>query len=696
VFLEPLTIQGIPDDLRIASNDPTKLLLSIPLTTDVRDLEVETIALTAEEEIPLGEALIIQVIPAEFVHVESGSLFHRPATGGDFEHVELVPVGGALIGVVPRTSVTEVGLQYYVKVENSEIFRFDPPGAPDSLFFQAVASPNAVTAAPQAGSGGRFLKGQGIPVVVQLDAGTVFVEGLLHYRRAGQSDYDSTSLVVTEAGPAASIPAEFVESRGVEYWVAVTTQTNSLITDPPTNPRTVPRTIRTAVLREEEGTSTPGRRYRMLSVPLEFDPEFDGTLEDILRDEDEFGPPDPAKWRAFRYVPSSGTVELVDDPRFRPEPGQAFWLISRSDHRVDSAPIEAMSTRSDRKFEVVLAREWNQFGSPFVFPVAWDSVTTSSDAIGDPVAFDPSLRTAGYYAQEPPTVLTPFQGYFIRNDSSQPETLWIPPIEATEAAVRAGPSAIALPEWALRLEAASPAAQGGTITLGVHPRADPEFDSLDREMPPSPPGSWVHLAIDNSGWSRRPGPYRRDLREVGAKGHLWNIDLRTDELAADVTVAATLSGGVPGEWEVRLIDVEQSVSTDLNAESDYRLVSFGPSRAYRLAVVAGTAEYLSQIGSELVTIPIALSLNANAPNPFRGATRIRFGLPREQRVTLGIYGLQGRRVFTLVDRRRMPAGYHSEIWQGRDQLGRRVASGIYFYRLQTEDGVRTRKLLVLR
>jgi hypothetical protein len=172
--------------------------------------------------------------------------------------------------------------------------------------------------------------------------------------------------------------------------------------------------------------------------------------------------------------------------------------------------------------------------------------------------------------------------------------------------------------------------------------------------------------------------------------------LRTDELAADVTVAATLSGGVPGEWELRLIDVEQSVSTDLNAESDYRLVSFGPSQAYRLAVVAGTAEYLSQIGDELVTIPVALSLNANAPNPFRGATRIRFGLPREQQVTLGIYGLQGRRVFTLVDRRRMPAGYHSEIWQGRDQLGRRVASGIYFYRLQTEDGVRTRKLLVLR
>ncbi|NIW25134.1 MAG: hypothetical protein GWN29_11515, partial [Gammaproteobacteria bacterium] len=79
---------------------------------------------------------------------------------------------------------------------------------------------------------------------------------------------------------------------------------------------------------------------------------------------------------------------------------------------------------------IVVEPGWNQFGNPFAFPVAWASVQRSEN-VGDLVYFDPSLGASGDYAVESPTVLFPFEGCFVRNASSQPETLWVPPIEAS-------------------------------------------------------------------------------------------------------------------------------------------------------------------------------------------------------------------------------------------------------------------------
>jgi hypothetical protein len=424
VFLEPLTDIGIPEDLRIASNDPVTPTLSIPITADVRALTVITNAQTETGIAPLGEALTIQVVPGDGVHVERGTLFHRPAGGGAFTQRSLVPSGGAFISVIPGEEVTEAGLEYWVEVENSGVFMFDPPGAPDSLFFQPVASPERIAAAPQAGSGGRFLANRDIPVVVELGDGVVFERGSLSFRRAGETAWTSLPLVESERGPAADIPAAAVGARGVEFWAEVATRTNPRITDPAGDPEHSPRAIQVSVLEAEEPAATPGNRYRMVSIPLDFDPEFAGTLADVLADEEEFGLPDSTRWRAFRWLSSAGTVELASgDSRFRPEPGRAFWLISRSDHRVDSAPIEALSVRSDQSFAIELAPGWNQIGNPFAFPVGWDAVTKSSAEIGEPVSFDPSLGTIGDYKEGTPSVLAPFQGYFLKNNSSGPETL---------------------------------------------------------------------------------------------------------------------------------------------------------------------------------------------------------------------------------------------------------------------------------
>jgi len=93
--------------------------------------------------------------------------------------------------------------------------------------------------------------------------------------------------------------------------------------------------------------------------------------------------------------------------------------------------------------------------------------------------------------------------------------------------------------------------------------------------------------------------------------------------------------------------------------------------------------------------PFNFALDQNYPNPFNPATVIHYQLPRATDTKLEIYNLRGQRVVTLVDRREA-AGYFSLIWDGRDEYGTQVASGVYFYRIEMEGFVKVRKLVLLR
>ena len=95
------------------------------------------------------------------------------------------------------------------------------------------------------------------------------------------------------------------------------------------------------------------------------------------------------------------------------------------------------------------------------------------------------------------------------------------------------------------------------------------------------------------------------------------------------------------------------------------------------------------------SVPAALHLAQNAPNPVNGSTTIRFGVARSGKVALRVFDAHGRLVRTLVQGR-VDAGTHAAVWDGRDTQGRQVASGQYFYRLVSPQGIEERRLLVIR
>jgi hypothetical protein len=91
----------------------------------------------------------------------------------------------------------------------------------------------------------------------------------------------------------------------------------------------------------------------------------------------------------------------------------------------------------------------------------------------------------------------------------------------------------------------------------------------------------------------------------------------------------------------------------------------------------------------------AFRLAQNYPNPFNPSTTVRFWLPERRMEQLRVYDVTGRLVAILADRV-YPVGTHSVKWDGTNQRGQQIASGIYFCRLRAGSETATRKMLLLR
>ena len=100
-------------------------------------------------------------------------------------------------------------------------------------------------------------------------------------------------------------------------------------------------------------------------------------------------------------------------------------------------------------------------------------------------------------------------------------------------------------------------------------------------------------------------------------------------------------------------------------------------------------------GANQLNIPQKYRLAQNFPNPFNPTTTIKFELPSDSHINLSIYDIQGNLIKTLVNEKK-DAGYHSVIWNGKDQQNKDVSSGVYFYRIESKDFTDTKKCLLVK
>ncbi|MGY8716120.1 MAG: FlgD immunoglobulin-like domain containing protein, partial [Candidatus Poseidoniales archaeon] len=97
----------------------------------------------------------------------------------------------------------------------------------------------------------------------------------------------------------------------------------------------------------------------------------------------------------------------------------------------------------------------------------------------------------------------------------------------------------------------------------------------------------------------------------------------------------------------------------------------------------------------LEILPDKFVVMDNYPNPFNPKTTIQYELPKEQEVSIYIYDSIGRTIYSTELNKTQP-GRHQFSWNGLNQLGNKVSTGIYFFQLKAGENMRTQKMLLLK
>jgi hypothetical protein len=158
----------------------------------------------------------------------------------------------------------------------------------------------------------------------------------------------------------------------------------------------------------------------------------------------------------------------------------------------------------------------------------------------------------------------------------------------------------------------------------------------------------------------------------------------------------TLSGR-PGSVDVALLGAGLTGRGTL-AKVRFRVVGAGEAKIGLERVRARDADNRELVlgrGVAAAEVPAATGLSSAMPTPFRSETTFELALARGGPVTLALYGVDGRRIRTLVSEER-PAGMYRVAWDGRDDDGRAVAAGLYFARLITAELRTTRTVVCVR
>jgi hypothetical protein len=408
------------------------------------------------------------------------------------------------------------------------------------------------------------------------------------------------------------------------------------------------------------------------------------------------------------------------------ERGKAAWVWTPVARKIDITGATAADP--SRSYAIQLKSGWNQIGNPFRFTRYWDNKTIKVgttnditkaipilDAAAQGLVADPPiiyLRSGETYQKisaNPATVglnvvpypgsFEPWQGYWF----SAKQDVWLfvdaylaegpthnPPV--------IGPMFNAKPvspnppngTWMVELKA-----DGVSIVAGMAPNASNLEDAMDIPNPPLVPGiDSISFNFPHLGWDdKHVNSYEQDIRKLD-KSAIWKIAISSEQ-PKTVKLMWKQLYSLPKGYELFLVDEAADKTIDLSKESSYLLKNFSGSRKFYLIASFKGAGIPDSLARAIVT---KTELGQNFPNPFNPETWIPFKLSEESLVLLKIYSASGK-LIRRIYLGRMPVGIYTSkdkaiYWDGKNDMGESVSSGVYFYQLGAGNRRLTKKMIV--
>ena len=182
---------------------------------------------------------------------------------------------------------------------------------------------------------------------------------------------------------------------------------------------------------------------------------------------------------------------------------------------------------------------------------------------------------------------------------------------------------------------------------------------------------------------------------ISANGNIAGIQLTVsaNNLQINENIPMTVESNLVGDQHIILM-------YGLNGEtfSGDKIQLFTASEDYKISsiIAANILSKAMNIEQRNGLLPETFELSQNFPNPFNPSTDIQFTVGKDALVSLNIYDIQGRLVSSLIDNYFYSAGSYKMNWDGKNQYGTQVPSGMYLYKLESSNQIITRKMVLMK
>ncbi|MCA9732597.1 DUF4397 domain-containing protein [candidate division KSB1 bacterium] len=383
-------------------------------------------------------------------------------------------------------------------------------------------------------------------------------------------------------------------------------------------------------------------------------------------------------WKAFwdngastdYYLPFDGSEE------FQLQTGRAFWVLHKG-------PIQLNTSLSTAKLDtngfvhIPLHPGWNLITNPFMQSVSWQLIV-DYNAVTQPIwCYDGSFLLADS--------LNPFEGYYFFNINSLSEIRI--PYDALFEEESVGQDTFNTGKVLLTFVSA----EGNNVDdvfISIDDRASSGYDKFDAVKPRSLSKTPI-LSIDNSNWSYLPQKYAIDVRPENQGVQKWEIELLRPLAAGGVLKVET--NHLMKERQFFLKDNHSGnvVPIDKKRQIPVRKSSQTQKWTLLYATENEVQEYL------IDSLEDNLQVEALFPNPFMYSTKLRLLSKTTQNINVKIYNILGNRIATLF-KGPIKSGNCEIIWDGRNEVGQYVSTGLYFVMIDSNEKRYVRKVIFLK
>ncbi len=496
-----------------------------------------------------------------------------------------------------------------------------------------------------------------------------------------------------------AIPSEDITEKGITFYIEITDSVKiwKYPEDADISPFRLGVRIPSPGLNSGSWVTLPGgasrKAYRMISFPVDLD---NNSAQSAFAASHlgELG--DKGDWQLYRWDRALNQFISATNSSHsfgNIISGKSYLLITRKAKSLNSGSGISVVPGSAQS---LILPGWNMISNPYTFPISWNSVVWENNNRVELRNLVILNNGRFEYVDENALRLfrlDPWKGYFYYSDTST-FIMKFPARDAGLFSKEISENPVP-PLFAIQAELLS--AQNdrvGIIEFGEHAEALNGLDPLDKPALPAFSGEDIQIRLS--------GPVGKllhsDFRRNSESGNSWDFEIIKLERDQSLSLMFNGTENLTDGFMLAVLNRNTGKLEYMTSGADHRVRGSGTGTVQFRAFV-GTKDYIES--QALNTIPSEFYLAQNYPNPFNPSTTIHYGLPSSSNVELSIYNSLGQKVRTLYSGIQN-AGQQRIVWNGRNDNGAPVSSGIYIFRASIrslEDGGhfrQSRKMMLVK